>query len=223
MSGPRPVRLLVADDEALVRAGLIGILATDSGLEVVAEASSGLQVLEILEKQSVDVVISDIRMPGLDGLGMLRQLREAGRSTKCIFVTTFGEDTYVDEAAGLDADGFVLKAGDPRDLLFAVHAVAEGGVFFAPAITRRLLRRAEAAHAPRRVAARRLLECLSPRERSVVELLAQGRTNAEIANALHVSVGTVKTHISSILRATETRNRVEAALLVVYAGDSGTS
>lgn len=223
MSEQRPIRLLVADDEALVRVGLISILETDAALEVVAEASSGHAVLDILENHSIDVVVSDIRMPGLDGLEMLRELRAAGRSTPCIFVTTFGDDNYVDEAARLDADGFVLKAGDPRDLLFAVHAVAGGGVFFAPAVTRSLLRRTYAARSPRRDAARRMLDRLSPRERDVADLLAQGRTNAEIARELFVSVGTVKTHISSILRATETRNRVEAALLVVYAGEGGTS
>ncbi|WP_280493853.1 response regulator, partial [Nocardia farcinica] len=139
MSRPAPIRVLVADDEPLVRAGVTGILGTDPGIAVVAEAGTGPDALAAARAHALDAVVLDIRMPGLSGLEVLRELRGEGHTVGCLFVTTFGEDDYIAEAVRLAADGFVLKSGDPRELILGVHAVASGGAFFSPAIARRLL------------------------------------------------------------------------------------
>lgn len=221
-SGPlsAPLRVLVADDEPLIRAGIAGILATDPGVEVVAEHDNGRDALAAVRSTRLDVVLLDIRMPVLSGLEVLRELRRDGSTVPCLIVTTFGEDDYVAEAIRWRADGFVLKAGDPRELLFGIHAVAGGGAFFSPAIARRLIAHDPGLRLQRAQDARTRFAALTPREQDVLRLLGQGRSNAEIAAELFLADGTVKVHVSSILRTTGARNRVEAALIAVRAGES---
>lgn len=220
MSEPRPVRVMVADDEQLVRAGIVGILGTDPSIDVVAQTGTGHEALVWLRAHRCDAVVLDIRMPGLSGLEVLAELRAHGPQLPCLFVTTFGEDGYVAEAVRLGADGFVLKSGDPRELLLGVHAVAAGGAFFSPTVARRLVSAPTAEHWGRGVDARARFSRLTPREQDVLRLVGRGLSNGEIAADLHLAEGTVKVHISSILRTTGARNRVEAALVAVHAGEA---
>ncbi|MCK9795679.1 response regulator transcription factor [Isoptericola sp. 4D.3] len=213
------LRVLVADDEALVRAGVAGILRTDPQLEVL-EAESGAAALAQVRSRRLDALALDIRMPRLSGLDVLRELRREGAAVPCLFVTTFGEDDYVREALALDADGFVLKSGDPRELLLGVRAVAAGGAFFSPAVARRLLDGLLAAPSGRATGARERFDGLAPREQDVLRLVGRGLSNAEIAAELFLTEGTVKTYVSAVLRATGARNRVEAALVAVHAGEA---
>ncbi len=213
----RPVRVVVVDDEPLVRAGIVGILETDATVEVVAQASDGAEALRLIEAHGPDVVLLDIQMPGLNGLDVLARLRAKESRVPCLVVTTFGEDDYVAEAIRLDADGFVLKSGDPHQLLVAVRAVAGRGAFFSPSIARRLLDSTVVKSFSTYTSALRRFERLTPREQEILVRLGQGETNAEIAHALHLAPGTVKVHVSSILRTTEARNRVEAALIAIRA------
>lgn len=157
-------------------------------------------------------------MPGMSGLEVLERLRSGGNLVACLIVTTFGEDDYVAEAIRLDADGFVLKSGDPRQLLAAVHAVAGHGAYFSPPVARRLIDSSVVARYSDHSAARGRFEQLTPREQEVLVRVAEGETNAEIARALHLAPGTVKVHVSAILRTTGARNRVEAALVAIRAG-----
>lgn len=211
--GAERIRALVADDEPLVREGISAVLSTDDRIDVVAEVGDGDSALAELRSRSVDVAILDIQMPGRTGLEVLSTLRREGSQLPCLFVTTFGEDDYVATAIGLGADGFVLKSGDPQHLLMAVRAVAGGGAFFSPSIARRLLRGGASEEFARRTEAAERIGRLTEREQQILRLLADGMTNAEIAAELYLAPGTVKVHVSSILRTTGARNRVEAALL----------
>lgn len=210
-----PIRVVLVDDESLVRAGIRAILGTDPGIDVVAECASGEEALATVASHRVDVVLLDIRMRGMDGLRTLERLRAEHPGVRVVMVTTFGEDDYVAEAIGLGADGFLLKSGDPRELGLAVHAVAAGGAYFSGGVARKLLdsRGGGGLMRARESAAR--LAGLTDREREVLALLGTGLSNAEIAGTLFVSEGTVKTHVTAILRKTGARNRVEAALLAV--------
>ena len=210
-------RVVVADDEPLVRAGIVGVLETDPAIHVVGQASDGAAALEQIDTHSPDVVLLDIQMPNLTGLEVLKRLRARDRRVPCLIVTTFGEDDYVMEAIRSDADGFVLKSGDPRQLLSAVHAIAGQGAFFSPSIARRLLDSAIVERYSAYTSALSRFEQLTSREQEVLIRLSEGATNAEIANALHLAPGTVKVHVSSILRTTGARNRVEAALIAIRA------
>lgn len=218
MSGSdRAVRVVVVDDEPLVRAGITGVLQTRPGIDVVAEAADGRAALALVDAHAPDVVLLDIQMPELTGLEVLRRLRARERRVGCLIVTTFGEDDYVMEAIQSDADGFVLKSGDPRQLLFAVHAVAGQGAYFSPSIARRLLDSGVVERYSAYASAVSRFERLTPREQEILVRLSEGATNAEIAAALHLAPGTVKVHVSSILRTTGARNRVEAALVAIRA------
>ncbi|MFI9488697.1 response regulator [Promicromonospora sp. NPDC052451] len=212
-----PLRVLLADDEPLVRAGLAGILGTDDSVRVVAEVSSGEETLAAVRANRPDVVLLDVRMGPMSGLDTLAEIRRTTGSPSCLMVTTFGEDEYVAEAIRLGADGFVLKSGDPRELLLAVHAAAEGGAYFSPAVSRRLLQTGMGTRFIARQHARERFERLTPREQEVLALVGDGLSNAEIARRLHLAEGTVKVHVTSILRTTGARNRVEAALIAAQA------
>lgn len=211
------VNILVVDDERLVRAGLVAIVSTDESLRVVAECASGEDVLDAVRRHRVDVVLLDIRMEGIDGLRTLETLRRDTDGIRVLMVTTFGEDAYIAEAIRLGADGFLLKSGDPRELLLAVHAVVAGGAYFSPAISRKLLdSRVSTRFIDHSDASERFAR-LTKREQDVLVLIGDGLSNAEIASRLFLSEGTVKTHITSILRSTGARNRVEAALIAAHA------
>ncbi|WP_405426984.1 response regulator [Streptomyces erythrochromogenes] len=214
-SSSRPVRVLVADDEAMVRAGVRAILARDPRVEVVAEAGDGDAAIALARRHRPDVVLLDIRMPGLDGLTAVARLHRELPVVGVIMLTTFGQDEYITRALEEGADGFLLKADDPRELLNGVHAVGAGGAYLSPRVAGRVvagLRAHRAAHPGRP------LERLTEREREVLAGLGAGLSNAEIAARLHLVEGTVKAHVSSVLGKLGTRNRVEAAIAAYEAG-----
>jgi DNA-binding NarL/FixJ family response regulator len=210
------IRVVIADDQALVRAGFRKILEADSDLEVVAEAADGLEAVETAQRLAADVVLMDIRMPNLDGLEATRRLLGANSETRVLILTTFGLDEYVYEALRAGASGFLLKDAPPEDLLAAVRVIARGDALLDPTITRAVI--AEFARRPVRSELTKKLEDLTAREREVLELLARGLSNAEIAKRFVVSDGTVKTHVASVLRKLGLRDRVQA---VIYAYESG--
>ena len=207
------LRILIADDQELVRAGLRMILEAQGDLEVVAEASDGLEAIAAAERTDPDVILMDIRMPNLDGVEATRRLE--GR--RVLILTTFDLDEYVVEALRAGASGFLLKDAPPAELVRAVRVVATGDALLSPSVTRQLLDRV----VPRLGAtqpAPAVLESLTDRERDVLRLVAQGLSNAEIAERLVVSEATVKTHVSHILEKLDLRDRVQA---VVVAYESG--
>lgn len=212
-----PLRVLLADDEPLVRAGLAGILETDNGVRVVAQCSSGEEALAEVRAHRPDVVLLDVRMGTMGGLEVLAEIRRTAGHLPCLMVTTFGENEYVAEAIRLGADGFVLKSGDPRELLLAVHAVASSGAYFSPAVSRRLLQAGLGTRFVAQQDARERFDRLTQREQEVLTLMGDGLPNPEIAARLHLAEGTVKVHVTSILRTTGARNRVEAALIAAQA------
>ena len=211
------IRVAIADDQALVRAGFRKILEADPEITVVAEAVDGLQALDAAQSLAPDVVLMDIRMPNLDGLEATRRLLEhGGATTRVLILTTFGLDDYVYEALRAGASGFLLKDVPPEDLLSAVHVIARGDALLDPAVTRAVI--AEFARRPVRSGLADKLEDLTAREREVLELLGRGLSNAEIAQRFVVSDGTVKTHVANVLRKLGLRDRVHA---VIYAYESG--
>ncbi|MEU6860770.1 response regulator transcription factor [Glycomyces sp. NPDC046736] len=200
------IRVLIADDHDLVRHGFHMILDAQPDMTVVGEAADGEAALAAARRLGPDVVLADIRMPRLDGLGLLKRLNEASVPAKVIVVTTFDDDDYVRAALDAGAAGFILKRSGPTLLIEAVRAAVAGDTLISPSLTVRLLT-GLAGPKP-------LLEdgpTLSERERQVVELLAAGKSNPEIAAALFISPGTVKTHIANAQRKTGTRNRVAIA------------
>jgi DNA-binding NarL/FixJ family response regulator len=211
------IRVLIADDQALVRAGFRKILEADSEIEVVAEAVDGLEAVEAARQLTPDLVLMDIRMPNLDGLEATRRLLDGdGQTTRVLILTTFGLNEYVYEALRAGASGFLLKDAPPEDLLSAVHVIDRGDALLDPSITRAVVE--EFARRPLRTDLAGKLEDLTAREREVLELLARGLSNGEIAARFVLSEGTVKTHVASILRKLGLRDRVQA---VIYAYESG--
>lgn len=212
------IRVVLADDEAMIRAGVRTILASDADIEVVAEARDGRAAIEAARRHRPDVVLLDIRMPGLDGLSAAAELREAMPGVAVVVLTTFDEDAYVAEALEHGVSGFLLKASDPRELLIGVHAVAEGAAYLSPRIARRVITHVRGGGLSRPAMARRRVAELTPRERDVLGALGTGLSNADIGRALSLSEGTVKAHVSAILRRLGLDNRVQAAILAYEAG-----
>jgi len=212
------VRVLVADDQALVRAGFRKILEADPSIEVVGEAADGLEAVECSRVLVPDVVLMDIRMPGLDGIAATRRLSdELKESPRVLVLTTFGLEEYVYEALRAGASGFLLKDVPPEQLIAAVHVVARGDALLDPTITRSVIEAFASRPAARRELAGRL-EDLTTREREVFDLVARGLSNAEIAGELVVGDGTVKTHVAHLLLKLGLRDRVQA---VIYAYEAG--
>ena len=211
------VRVVIADDQALVRAGLRKLLAVDPEIEVVAEAGNGREVVECVRALQPDVVVMDIRMPTVDGIEATRQLAEIAPTTRVLILTTFGLDEYVYEALRVGASGFLLKDAPAEAILAGVRIVARGDALLDPGITRAVIE--QYARVPRRRAelTRKLGE-LTAREREVLDLLARGLTNAEIASELVVGDGTVKTHVARILQKLDLRDRVQAVVFAYEAG-----
>ena len=209
------VRVLIADDQALVRAGFRKLLESAPGIEVVGEAADGAEAVEQARRWRPDVVLMDIRMPRLDGIEATRRL--AGDELRVLILTTFGLDEYVYEALRAGASGFMLKDAPPEELLAAIEVVARGDALIAPAVTRAVIAELVRRSPPQRPPAPRLDE-LTAREREVLELLARGLSNAEIAARLVVSDGTVKTHVAHVLAKLRLRDRVQAVILAYEAG-----
>lgn len=211
------IQVLVADDDPMVRAGVRAILATDSGIEIVAEAADGHQAVELVRAHRPHVALLDIQMPRLDGLAAADEIAVVAPATAIVMLTTFGQDDYIAHALGSGAAGFLLKASDPRELITAVHAVANGAAYLSPAVAHHVIRNYRDTGASATQAQQRI-QTLTERERHVLALLSAGHSNAEIAHTLHIVEGTVKAHVSSILDKLNTRNRVQAAILAYEAG-----
>jgi DNA-binding NarL/FixJ family response regulator len=209
------IRVVLADDQELVRAGFRMILAGEDDLEVVGEAGDGAAAVELVERERPDVVLMDIRMPALDGIEATRRLAAGGSGAHVLVLTTFDRDEYVYRALEAGAAGFLLKTAPPTRLVEAVRTVAAGEALLAPSLTRRLIE--DYLRRPRPQAQTRLND-LTERELEVLRLLADGFSNAEIAQRLVVSDATVKTHVNHVLAKLALRDRVQA---VIYAYESG--
>jgi DNA-binding NarL/FixJ family response regulator len=212
------IRVLLADDEAMIRAGVAAILATDPGIAVVAEAGNGSDAVELARRHRPDVAMLDIRMPKMDGLAAAAEIRRLLPATAVVMLTTFDEDAYVAKALSQGASGFLLKAADPRELLIGVKAVAEGAAYLSPRIAQRVITQLGNGRLDRIAPARERVAALTPRERDVLALVGNGRSNQEIARELHISEGTVKAHVSAILLRLDAKNRVQAAITAYEAG-----
>ena len=212
------IRVLLADDELMIRAGVKAILTTDPGVEVVAEAGDGREAVELARAHRPDIALLDIRMPRMDGLAAAAEMRKAVPETAVVMLTTFGEDAYVAKALAEGAAGFLLKSGDPRELIAGVKAVAEGGAYFSPTIAKRVISRVGPERLERTERALALVSGLTDRERDVLGLLGQGLPNAEIGRRLFLVEGTVKAHVSAILVKLGAPNRVRAAIIAYEAG-----
>ena len=210
-----PVRVLVCDDQALVRSGFRMILDVRADLEVVGEAEDGVEAVRQTRALEPDVVLMDIRMPNLDGIGATREIVAGGSHARVLILTTFDPDEYVYEAIRAGASGFLLKDVEPEELVDAIRVVAAGNALLGATVTTRLLERF--AQTPPRATGPSLGE-LTERELEILRLIAAGLTNSEIAERLVVSETTVKTHVSSVLRKLGVRDRVQAVIAAYDAG-----
>jgi DNA-binding NarL/FixJ family response regulator len=214
-----PIRVLIVDDDALVRAGLSMMLAGSDDVRIVGECSDGSEVAGAVAKHSPDVVLMDIRMPRMNGLAATELLRQRSAAPEVIILTTFDADEYVLRALRAGAGGFLLKDTPPEEILRAIRLVAGGEAMLSPAVTRQLIEHvADGSADLRRRQARELLDRLTERELEVAVALGQGKSNAEIGAALYMSVATVKAHVSRLLTKLDANNRVQVALLVHDAG-----
>ena len=212
-----PVRVLIVDDDDLMRAGLRGVLASDTAIEVVGEANDGRVAVYRTRVLKPDVVLMDVRMPDLDGISATRELLDAFPDVRVVIVTTFEQDDYIFGALRAGASGFLLKRTKPEELVSAIHTIAAGDSLLSPSVTSRVIERMTHQPAPDTAHEARLDE-LTPREREVLELLARGLSNGEIAAALVVEESTIKTHVRRILAKLGARDRVQA---VIFAYESG--
>jgi DNA-binding NarL/FixJ family response regulator len=210
------IRVLLCDDQALVRSGFRMILEARPDLEVVGEAEDGLQAVELAGLTEPDVILMDVRMPNIDGVEATRRIVGGGSGARVIVLTTYDLDEYVYEAIRAGASAFLLKDVQPTQLVDAIRVVADGDALLAPSVTRRLLDRF--ARLPDREPTPATLSSLTERELEVLRLLANGLSNAELADHLFVSEATVKTHVSSLFRKLEVRDRVQAVILAYEAG-----
>jgi DNA-binding NarL/FixJ family response regulator len=210
------VRVLIVDDDDLMRAGLKSVLASDDSVQVVGEAGDGREAVSSTRSSKPDVVLMDVRMPDLDGIAATRELLEAAPDVRVVILTTFEEDDYIFGALNAGASGFLLKRTRPEELIAAIHTVADGDSLLSPSVTRRVIDRMARQPAPRASSAR--LQALTPREREVLELVARGLSNNEIAEAFVIEESTVKTHVKRILGKLGLRDRVQA---VIFAYESG--
>jgi DNA-binding NarL/FixJ family response regulator len=212
-----PVRVLVVDDDDLLRGALRMMLSTDEGIAVVAEAADGRAAIEQAREHAPDVVLMDIRMPELDGIAATREVLAAAPATRVVILTTFEDDRYVFGALKAGASGFLLKRVSPEGLVAAVHTVAAGDALLSPSITRRVIDRM-AGQPLIDASSGGVVDELTDRERQVLELMAYGHSNRDIAARLTIEESTVKTHVRRILMKLDLRDRVHA---VVFAYESG--
>ena len=213
------IRVLLVDDDALVRSGLRIMLAGAANLDVVAEAADGRDVLGAVDRHRPDVVLMDIRMPQLDGIAATRLLAAQPDPPAVLVLTTFDADELVLRALQAGAAGFLLKDTPPAEIVRAIELVHAGDAMLSPTVTRRLISMVAGDAGARAEQAHDLLATLSPRERDVALAVGRGETNAEIAATLHLSVATVKAHVSRLLDKLDVDNRVQIALLVQAAGE----
>ncbi|MEU9330307.1 response regulator transcription factor [Streptomyces canus] len=216
------IRVLIADDEPMIRAGVRAVLATDPDIEVVAEAVDGHDAVELVRRHRPAVAVLDIRMPGMNGIDAAAEIHRTVPTTSVIMLTTFGEDDYILKALGGGAAGFLIKSGEPEELITGVRAVAEGAAYLSPKVAARVIAHLAATGvgtlAGRRSAARHRVAALTAREREVLAFVGSGLSNGQIARRLHVVEGTVKAHVSSILARLGVDNRAAAAVVAHEAG-----
>ena len=214
------IRVLLVDDQALVRAGFRMILDAESDFDVVGEAADGREAIEQAALHSPDVVLMDIRMPELDGLEATRRILESGDDSapRILILTTFDPDEYIYEALCAGASGFLVKDTPPEQLVSAIHVIAEGDALLSPSITKRVISEFVRSGGPKPAAQFPRLAELTARELEVMKLIARGLSNAEIAKELFVSETTVKTHVARILMKLKLRDRVQAVVLAYEAG-----
>ncbi len=210
-------RVLIVDDDDLMRAGLAAVLASDPTIAVVGEASTGREAVERARRIHPDVVLMDVRMPDLDGIAATRELTSTSPATRVLILTTFEQDDYIFGGLRAGASGFLLKRTRPEELIVAVHTIAAGDSLLSPSVTRRVIE-SMAEEPAAMIATSNDLDELTRREREVLELIARGLSNAEIAAALVVEESTVKTHVKRILMKLRLRDRVQA---VIYAYEAG--
>jgi RNA polymerase sigma factor (sigma-70 family) len=210
-------RVLIADDDDLMRAGLIELLTSDPEIEIVGQASTGREAVDRARRLAPDVVLMDVRMPDLDGIAATRELSQAAPDTRVLILTTFEQDDYVFGALRAGASGFLLKRARPEELIAAVHTIAAGDSLLSPSVTRRVIDRMAQQPTPE-LADQAKLDGLTPREREVLALVARGLSNREIAAALGVEESTIRTHVKRALRKLDLRDRVQA---VIFAYETG--
>jgi DNA-binding NarL/FixJ family response regulator len=216
MTDPR-VRVLIVDDDDLMRAGLRGVLTSDDAIELVGEASDGREAAYRVRLLKPDVVLMDVRMPDLDGISATRELTAGFPDVRVVILTTFEQDDYIFGALSAGASGFLLKRTRPEELIAAIHTIAAGDSLLSPSVTSRVVERMAGQPPPDAAPDPRLSE-LTPRETQVLELVARGRSNAEIAAELIIEESTVKTHVKRVLAKLDARDRVQA---VIFAYESG--
>jgi len=210
-------RVLIADDDHLMRAGLAELLGSDPTIEIVGQAASGREAIDRTRRLDPDVVLMDVRMPDLDGIAATAELTRSAPSVRVLILTTFEQDDYIFGGLRAGASGFLLKRTRPEDLISAVHTIAAGDALLSPSVTKRVIERMSRQPAPDLDGHARLAE-LTPREREVLELIARGLSNREIASALVVEESTVRSHIKRILAKLGLRDRVQ---VVIFAYESG--
>ena len=210
-------RVLIADDDHLMRAGLVELLTADPTIEVAGQASTGREAVEQTRRLAPDVVLMDVRMPDLDGIAATRELARAAPEVKVLILTTFEQDDYIFGALRAGASGFLLKRTRPEDLIAAVHTVAAGDGLLSPSVTRRVIDRMAQQPTPE-LADQARLDALTAREGEVLELIARGLSNREIAAALAVEASTIRTHVKRLLTKLGLRDRVQA---VIFAYETG--
>ena len=211
------VRILLVDDDDLMRAGLRSVLSSDATIEVVGEAADGRAAVDRVLELRPEIVLMDIRMPNVDGISATREVLAAWPDVKVVILTTFEEDDYIFGALSAGASGFLLKRTTPEELIGAIHTVAAGDSLLSPPVTRRVIERM-ARQPPTDTSSSERLDELTPREREVLELVARGLSNGEIAKTFVIEESTVKTHVKRILMKLRLRDRVQA---VIFAYESG--
>jgi DNA-binding NarL/FixJ family response regulator len=210
-------RVLIADDDDLMRAGLVELLAGEPEIEIVGQAATGREAVEQTRQLAPDVVLMDVRMPDLDGISATRELARAAPAVRVLILTTFEQDDYVFGALRAGASGFLLKRTRPEELIAAVHTIAAGDSLLSPSVTRLVIDRMAQQPTPE-LADQAKLDGLTPREREVLELIARGLSNREIAAALAVEASTIRTHVKRILMKLGLRDRIQA---VIFAYETG--
>jgi DNA-binding NarL/FixJ family response regulator len=212
-----PVSVLLVDDDDLMRAGLRAVLSTDATIEVVGEAADGDEAVAAVERLRPEVVLMDLRMPNQDGISATRKILERSPGVKVLVLTTFEDDDYIFGSLAAGASGFLLKRTQPEDLIGGIHTVAAGDSLLSPSVTRRVVDRMTH-HPPTDVAPDKRLAELTPRERDVLELIARGLSNREIAARLIVEESTVKTHVKRILMKLGLRDRIHVVIVAYESG-----
>jgi DNA-binding NarL/FixJ family response regulator len=213
------IRVAIADDQAMVRAGFRMIVESQTDMRIAGEAGDGQEAIDLVNRERPDVILMDVRMPRLDGIAATRQVADI---TRVVILTTYELDEYVFDALAAGASAFLLKAAPPEDLIKAIRVVASGDALLAPSVTRRLIQEFAKRPEPQARKAKQL-ESLTDRERDVLREVARGLSNAEIAARLHVAETTVKTHVAHVLDKLDLRDRVQAVILAYEAGLVGSA